>query len=127
MQFAVGRTETNPKLSIRRREGGTWTGWEGLTAEKAVSLTSGNKTISGNLTCTGTLNISGNTTLNNDTTCRSSLNVAGLALLNRIATYNNTSPDLTAVNNTTTHSIINVFPGINGQQGALTADAYNIN
>ena len=76
MQFAVGRTETNPKLSIRRREGGTWTGWEGLTAEKAVSLTSGNKTISGSLTCTGTLNISKTkTTLNNSTTCTSSMQV----------------------------------------------------
>ncbi len=54
------------------------------------------------------------------------MNVFGLALLNRIATYNNTSPDLIAVNNAITHSIINVFPGINGQQGALTADTYNI-
>ena len=54
------------------------------------------------------------------------LTVTGLSLLNRITTYNNTLPDLTAVNNATTHSMINVFPGINGQQGALTADAYNI-
>ena len=75
MQFAVGRTETNPKLSVRRKEGNVWTGWEGLTAEKAVSLTAGDKTIAGTLTSTG------------------------LAHLNRIATYNNTAPDLTAVNN----------------------------
>ena len=54
------------------------------------------------------------------------LTVSGLSLLNRIATFNNTFPDLTAVNNSTTHSIINLFPGINGQQGALTADLYNI-
>jgi hypothetical protein len=45
MQFAVGRIETNPKLSVRRNEGNVWTGWEGLAAEKAVSLTSGDKTI----------------------------------------------------------------------------------
>jgi hypothetical protein len=35
MQFAIGRTETNPKLSIRRRENNLWTAWDGLTAEKA--------------------------------------------------------------------------------------------
>jgi hypothetical protein len=52
------------------------------------------------------------------------LSVTGLSLLNRIATYNNTSPNLTAVNNATTHSMINVFPGINGQQGALTAEIW---
>ena len=80
-----------------------------------------------NYTNLSALNVSGTTRLNGATTCTSSLNVAGLALLNRIATYNDTSPDFTAVNNATTHSIINVFPGINGQQGALTADAYNIN
>jgi hypothetical protein len=45
---------------------------------------------------------------------------------NRIATYNNISPDLTAVNNATIHSMINVFTSINGRQGALTADTYNI-
>ena len=39
MKFAVGRNETNPKLSIRRKENNVWSGWEGLTAEKAVSLT----------------------------------------------------------------------------------------
>ena len=50
----------------------------------------------------------------------------GLSLINRIATYNDTSPDLTTVNNATTHWIISVFPGINGQQGVLTADLYNI-
>jgi len=64
--------------------------------------------------------------LNKNVTCGSSLNVSGLSLLNRITTFNNTFPDLTAVNNSTTHSIINIFPGINGQQGALTADLYNI-
>jgi hypothetical protein len=64
--------------------------------------------------------------LNKNVTCASSLNVSGLSLLNRITTFNNTFPDLTAVNNATTHSIINIFPGINGQQGALTADLYNI-
>ena len=50
MQFAVGRFETYPKLSIRRKQANAWTGWEGLTAERAVSLTSGDKTISGELT-----------------------------------------------------------------------------
>ena len=40
---------------------------------------------------------------------RGALNVVGLSLLNRIATYNNTSPDLTTVNNATTHSIINYY------------------
>ena len=54
------------------------------------------------------------------------LNVSGLGFINRIATYNNTLPPLTAITNTTTHSIINIFPGINGQQGVLTANAYNI-
>jgi hypothetical protein len=63
---------------------------------------------------------------NKNVTCVSTLNVSGLSLLNRIATFNNTFPDLTAVNNSTTHSIINIFPGINGQQGALTADLYDI-
>ena len=53
-------------------------------------------------------------------------NMNGTALLNRLVTYNNTLPPLTAVNNATTHSMINIFPGINGQQGALTAGAYNI-
>jgi hypothetical protein len=52
MQFAIGRSETNPKLCIRRKEANVWQGWEGLTAEKAVSLTSGDKTISGILTAT---------------------------------------------------------------------------
>ncbi len=33
---------------------------------------------------------------------------------------------MTAGNNSITHSIINVFPGINGQQGNLTAGLYNI-
>jgi hypothetical protein len=55
MQFAVGRFETYPKLSIRRKQANLWTGWEGLTAERAVSLTSGDKTISGNLNITGSL------------------------------------------------------------------------
>ena len=54
------------------------------------------------------------------------MTVSGLSLLNRITTYNNTFPDLTAVNNATTHSMINIFPGLNGQQGALAADTYNI-
>jgi hypothetical protein len=53
MQFAIGRSETYPKLSVRRKENNAWTGWEGLTAERAVSLTSGDKTISGTLTTTG--------------------------------------------------------------------------
>ena len=50
MQFAVGRTETYPKLSVRRKENNVWSAWQGLTSEQAVSLTTGNKTISGNLT-----------------------------------------------------------------------------
>jgi hypothetical protein len=64
--------------------------------------------------------------LNKNVTCGSSLNVSGLSQLNNIITCNNTFPDLTAAINATTHSIINVFPGINGQQGPLTADLYNI-
>ncbi len=50
MQFAVGRSEAYPKLSVRRKENNVWSVWQGLTSEQAVSLTSGNKTISGNLT-----------------------------------------------------------------------------
>ena len=42
------------------------------------------------------------------TTCTMTTSGAGLGLINRIATYNNTSPDLTAVNNSTSHSMINV-------------------
>ena len=49
MQFAIGRSDTNPKLCIRRKQDNSWTSWQGLTAEKAVSLTSGDKTISGQL------------------------------------------------------------------------------
>jgi hypothetical protein len=37
MLFAIGRKETNPKLSVRRKENNVWTGWEGLTSEMAVS------------------------------------------------------------------------------------------
>jgi hypothetical protein len=69
---------------------------------------------SGNATCTSSLNVSGTTTLK-------------YSLVDRFVTYNNTFPGLTAVNNATTHSMINIFPGINTQQGTLTADAYNIN
>ena len=47
MQFAIGRHDVNPKLCIRRKQDNSWTSWQGLTAEKAVSLTSGDKTISG--------------------------------------------------------------------------------
>jgi hypothetical protein len=49
MQFAIGRTANNPILSIRRNQNNSWTAWQGITAEKAVSLTSGNKTIDGTL------------------------------------------------------------------------------
>ncbi len=42
-------------------------------------------------------------------TCVGTLNVSGLSRLNRIVTQNNTSPDLTAVNNATTHSMIKYF------------------
>jgi hypothetical protein len=55
MQFAIGRNDTNPELCIRRNQSGGWTSWEGLTAGKAVSITSGDKTISGNLTVNGDL------------------------------------------------------------------------
>ena len=67
MQFAIARTETNPKLCVRRKEANVWRGWEGLTAEKAVSLTTGDKTISGTLTvstnidCGGGIAITGST------------------------------------------------------------------
>jgi hypothetical protein len=50
MQFAIGRNDTDPKLCTRRNQSGSWTAWEGLTAEKAVSLTTGDKTIPGKLT-----------------------------------------------------------------------------
>ncbi len=33
MQFSVGRSETNPKLSVRRKENNIWTGWDGLTKQ----------------------------------------------------------------------------------------------
>ena len=59
MQFAIGRNDTNPKLCIRRKQDNSWTSWQGLTAEKAVSLTSGDKTISGILTATGGFSGSG--------------------------------------------------------------------
>jgi hypothetical protein len=50
MQFAVGRNEEYPKLSVRRKENNVWSAWQGLTSERAVSLTTGNKTVSGILT-----------------------------------------------------------------------------
>ena len=50
MQFAVGRSENYPKLSVRRKENNVWSSWQGLTSEQAVSLTTGNKTVSGILT-----------------------------------------------------------------------------
>ncbi len=65
MQFAVERSETKPKLLIRRKENNIWTGWEWLTTEKAVSLASGDKIISGSLNINSNLNVSGTTTLNN--------------------------------------------------------------
>jgi hypothetical protein len=47
-QFALPRNIANPILSIRYRDNsGPWGGWTGITAE---ALTTGNKTISGNLT-----------------------------------------------------------------------------
>jgi len=49
MQFGIGRTEENPRLSVRRKEANVWTAWQGISAETAVSLTAGNKTITGNL------------------------------------------------------------------------------
>ena len=107
--------------------------WEAMRLNSAgismnTSLYVSGLTILNNATThTSSLYVSGTTILNNTTTCTSSLNVVGLSLLNRIATYNNTLPDFTAVNNATSHSMINVFPGINGQQGELTADTYNIN
>jgi hypothetical protein len=55
MQFAIGRSETYPKLSVRRKENNAWSVWQGLTSEQAVSLTSGNKTISGTLTLNNSL------------------------------------------------------------------------
>ena len=52
-QFALPRNAGNPVLSVRFRENGTWGGWSGITAE---ALTSGNKTISGNLEITNNAN-----------------------------------------------------------------------
>ena len=60
MQFAIGRYEDFPKLSVRRKQVGNWTSWQGLTAERAVELTSGNKTITGNLTVSSILTTSSN-------------------------------------------------------------------
>ena len=50
-QFAIPRKTANPTLSIRYLDdAGSWGGWTGITAS---ALTSGDKTISGNLTITG--------------------------------------------------------------------------
>jgi hypothetical protein len=80
MQFALGRFNANPKLSVRRKEGNNavWTGWQGITAEKAESLTSGNKTISGNLDITGALSIG------------TTANISGLTRLRHIFNYGET-------------------------------------
>ncbi len=59
-----------------------------INSRKAVSLTSGDKTISGALQINTNLNVSGTTTLNNNTTLNSTLNVSGITTLS-----NNTSID----------------------------------
>jgi len=51
-QFCIPRNVTNPILSIRYREGGTWGGWQNITAG---GLTNGDQTINGNLTIAGYL------------------------------------------------------------------------
>jgi hypothetical protein len=53
-QFALPRSVANPILSIRYRENSSsWSSWTGITAE---ALTSGDKTITGNLTVNGEIN-----------------------------------------------------------------------
>ena len=106
MQFAVGRGESNSKLSIRRMENNNWTSWEGLTSEKAVSLTSGDKTISGSLNINNNLNVSGTTILNNNTSINSSLNISGISIFNNSTSINsslnvsgNTILNFTTINN----------------------------
>ena len=52
-QFAVPRLPTNnPRLFIRFNETNSWGSWGGLIASSADALTSGDKTISGNLSVT---------------------------------------------------------------------------
>ncbi len=45
-QFALPRNTAIPVMSVRLREGGNWGGWSGITA---AALTSGDKTINGNV------------------------------------------------------------------------------
>jgi len=52
-QFALPRNTTNPPLSVRYKENNSWTAWTGITASYADNLTSGNKSINGNLSCGG--------------------------------------------------------------------------
>jgi hypothetical protein len=51
-QFGLPRNATNPTLSIRFKESGTWSSWSAITAGKAEALTTGDKTVSGVLTAT---------------------------------------------------------------------------
>ncbi len=53
-QFALPRNIANPVLSVRFKENGTWGSWSGITAE---ALTSGNKSITGNLNVSGNVGI----------------------------------------------------------------------
>ena len=53
-QCAIPRNTTFPYLSVRYKEGTTWGGWTGITSSFADGLTSGNKSISGNLNVYGT-------------------------------------------------------------------------
>jgi hypothetical protein len=70
MQFAIGRSDTNPKLCIRRNQNNSWTAWQGITAEQATtattatSLTSGDKTISGSLTVNGSITVQDGSAIN---------------------------------------------------------------
>ena len=75
-QFAIPRYATDPVMSVRFREAGTWGSWGGITA---AALTSGNKTINGNLTTTGTISCSGTTLTIGSSTSASTLYLTDIA------------------------------------------------
>jgi hypothetical protein len=60
-----------------------------------------------------TFGAGGNIKFSTNSTERMKIDSNGNITLNIIITYNNTLPHLIAVKNATTHSMINVFPGIN--------------
>ena len=56
-QFALPRNTSDPILSVRFKEDGSWGSWTNIRAGSANTLTSGNKTIDGLLTCSGITNL----------------------------------------------------------------------